>query len=68
VVGAAATVAGWVTGRALLSWRTVPGLSGAVLVTAGLAVFVHSVFRQVPGLSVAAVVAGVFLLLADRRI
>jgi hypothetical protein len=57
---AAGTVVGWS--------RTVPGVGGAAAVTYGVAVTVHGVFRQVPALGVAALVAGAFGLLADRRL
>jgi hypothetical protein len=58
--GAAGTVARWSA--------AIPGVGGAAAVSFGAAVVVHGVFRQVPALGVAALVAGVFGLLADRRL
>lgn len=49
-----------------LAVRGLPGIGGAAVFTAGAAMVVHGVFRQVPLLGVAALVAGVFGLLADR--
>ena len=68
LAGKAAEVTGWLAGRLLASQRLVPGVGGSASLTAGLAVVVHSVFRQVPALGVAAAVAGVFLLVLDKRI
>jgi hypothetical protein len=48
--------------------RGLPGVGGAAVFTAGAAMVVHGVFRQVPLLGVAALVAGVFGLLMDRRL
>lgn len=46
--------------------RSLPGVLGAAALAYGGAVVVHGVFHQVPLLGVAALVAGVFGLLADR--
>ena len=67
-LAAVALAAGKMTGRVLGLAPSVPGVSGAALVTAGAAMVVHAVFRQVPELGVAAAVAGMFLLLLDRRL
>jgi hypothetical protein len=47
---------------------SLPGIGGAAAVTVGVSMIVHGVFRQVPELGAAALVAGVFGLLADRRL
>ena len=46
--------------------RGLPGIGGAAVFTAGSAMVVNGVWHQVPLLGVAALVAGVFGLLADR--
>ena len=69
----------WLRGRLLgavdaaavpagLAIRGLPGIGGAMAVTAGAAAVVHGVFHQVPLLGVAALVVGVFGLLADRQL
>ena len=58
--GAAGTLVRW-TGA-------VPGVAGAAGVTIGAAMIIHGVFPRVPELGVAALVAGTFGLLADRRL
>jgi hypothetical protein len=68
LLGALATAAGKVTGRALRIAPTVPGVAGAAALsvcTGGLAghVFGHGLTPWVAGL-----VGGVFLLLLDRRL
>lgn len=57
----AGTAVGW-------SMASLPGLLGAAGVTYGLAVVVHSIWHQVPALGVAALAAGPFLLVLDRRL
>lgn len=64
LLGALATPAGTV-----VRWSmSLPGVAGAAGVTFGVSVIVHAVFRQVPALGVAALVAGAFALLLDRRL
>lgn len=60
--------AGTVVGAALRWSASLPGLAGAAGISYGSAVVVHSVFRQVPVLAVAALVAGGFALALDRRL
>ena len=62
-----ARAAGYLTGAALRLLPSLPGVGGAAAMTTGSAVIVHDVFRQVPALAVAALVAGAFGLLRDRR-
>lgn len=65
---AAGGAAGVVAGR-LVRWSvTVPGVAGAAGVSWGAAMIAHGVFLRVPELGVAVLVAGVFGLLADRRL
>lgn len=48
--------------------RALPGIAGAAAVTLGAAIVVHAVFRQVPAVGVAALVAGVFALLLGAEV
>jgi len=53
----------------LVRWSaSLPGIGGAAAVSYGVAAVVHGVFGQVPELGAALIVAGVFGLLADRRL
>ncbi|MGA8111664.1 MAG: hypothetical protein WB974_19650 [Acidobacteriaceae bacterium] len=47
---------------------SLPGVAGAAAVSYGVAAVVHGVFGQVPELGAGLIVAGVFGLLADRRL
>jgi hypothetical protein len=61
----------WAAGvaGAVVGWsRTLPGIAGAGGVTAGTAVIVHSAWHWVPAYAVAALVAGAFGLMMDRRL
>ena len=66
--GVLADVAGWLTGRVLLSLPAVPGLAGAGMVSLGLGELAGHVFGHglTPWVSVA--VGGVFALMLDRRL
>ena len=58
-LGAAATAAGWVTGRVLSAIPTVPGLAGAAMVAYGASMVY---------LPAGVIAGGAFLLLLDRRL
>lgn len=59
--------AGWA--GTLVFWsRSVPGVAGAAGVTLGLAMIVHAAWHWIPAVYVAALVGGVFGLLADRNL
>lgn len=54
---------------AVVGWSVnLPGIGGAAAVSWGLADVVHAVVPQVPALGVLTVAAGVFGLIADRRL
>ena len=47
---------------------SIPGIGGAAAVSYGAAAVVHGVFGQVPELGAGLLAAGIFGLLADRRL
>lgn len=53
----------------VVGWsRSLPGIAGAAAVTYGVSAVVHGLVHQVPELGVAALVAGGFGLMMDRRL
>jgi hypothetical protein len=63
-----ATPAGRRVGVALNWSKTVPGIGGAAALTFGVSVIGHAIWHWVPAYAVAAILAGTFGLLIDRRL